>query len=199
MKVSFLLGAGFSANAGYPTANELNKTISTVRQNDYFVLSDEHLVRLADYPDIDQIKAMDEYQNRPWSILVKKLIPYYMSELTEPFDYEKFYDFVIGGWKRDACLCKWIKNKYGLGNSGLEFTFQKIEELYQQLVMHKIRPQGGEVGDIMGKYNGFLSVLKEYSKEGDVSIFTLNHDLLLEQLIYEANIDYSDARLFHLR
>lgn len=193
MKVSFLLGAGFSAKAGYPIANMLNNAVSEVCLDDYFVHSDEHLVRLADCSNVDQIKAnIDEYQNRPWHILVKKLIPYYR-QLTEPFDYEKFYDFIIRDAKNDSSLCKWLKNKYGLGESGLSFTFQKIEELYQQLVMFLIHPEKGEPRDINNMYKGFLSVLKKYSKEGDVSVFTLNHDLLLEQLLYESNIDYSDG------
>jgi hypothetical protein len=191
MKTSLLLGAGFSAQMGYPIGNQLNESILRLEGTEFGFSTDGKLV--VDRPNGGRpnFGYRNSYDNQFDFLL--ELIKYYHSKI-KTFDYEEFYDFLSdeNQWnllteefEQDAK--KYYNNIY----SRPQDLIRNIKPIFNQIVGHFLKDRNGDrwygnsphqCKPIFPGYTGFLNCLENWGKNGIVDIHTLNHDLLLERL-----------------
>jgi len=194
--IAFILGAGFSVPAGYPTANKLNEDIKLIINNKkYQSFQDRHNGILESY------------------IFDKVLIDY---NQINNFNYEEYFDVLnneIGNKLDQNRLRSYIESgmyKYfwkgkkefesQICNNQISSIFNAVIkecnnykalvegrcEEYQNIIAHALLN-----GNIDGKchsfnkcYLNFVKILTEYRRNGyQIDIFTLNHDLFLESIL----------------
>lgn len=189
-EISLLLGAGFSANKGYPTGNMINRKILQLTPNDFWIHSDQSV----------HFKARDEEDPNWYSAesrikeFVVDLIASY-SERNDGFDYEKFYDYyhdIYVGKKVDQelyKLCKAFNKKYK-AHYDTNNLLSHTNRIFNQLIaLCLVDSEGNQYydpvhhcGPIYPGYTGFLDCIKVWGENYIVHIHTLNHDLFLESL-----------------
>ncbi|GAB4159348.1 MAG: hypothetical protein Tsb0033_13760 [Winogradskyella sp.] len=190
---SFLLGAGFSVNQGYPTANVLNSQIQNINPDNYSINSEGNLFNLpatVDDPNWFYADAKNKF-------FIKELIALFLKE-NKVFDYEEFYDFLVNPKlaKREDFkkIANEFRGKFNINQdeNSLEYndrrlidtTIKLINQLIQVLLVdkhgqnfykpiHQMKPLPTE-------YTGFLQFLEQTGKTSIVHIHTLNHDILFE-------------------
>src|SRR5690348_12735106 len=88
--ISFLIGAGFSANVGYPVGSQLNDLLTKCTGNEFAFHTDGTLIISTDgkKPNIGFRTSYD----LQFSFCLE-LIKFY-KEANSKFDYEEFYDFL---------------------------------------------------------------------------------------------------------
>lgn len=209
--IGFLLGAGFSVNAGIPTVNGISKRFLNIPL-------DEHVLNFSSGEwKWDEWANEVETENGKLGgsriqicMLMDLLIPEYLEEnKTDILQYEAFYGYVrktLNNIEKMQCLSdkakrKYIEQrpyleKYNLleSNSEIEkfdnindyeinsFFFHLIADL---LYLHS------PLADYVEKYYPFLSILKRSGYNAD--IFSLNHDLLVETLLHNKGIPFSNG------
>ena len=201
--ISFLLGAGFSVNQGYPTAYRLAQAITSLQYDDFIVSAAGNV---APTPDGRDIWTLGSYKLAKECVL--KLIKLHDGRNPGNFNYEEFYDFLTltedtkFSDEELAILRKFI-NEDGWYKDLLNLRSDLIK-IFTQIVSWKIS-DGGEnkfyssniVSDFSRqKYFGFLTLVKHFKDESNLLNFhTLNHDLFLESLRYteEFGGDISDG------
>src|SRR5690606_4677332 len=88
-QTALLLGAGFSVNQGYPTANQLNTKLIELHPEDFWIQTDGTVL----------FKARDKedpcwYSNyAKGKFFVVRLIEFYVQLTGKELSYEEFYDF----------------------------------------------------------------------------------------------------------
>ncbi|MGJ1321530.1 hypothetical protein ACR780_02480 [Sphingobacterium faecium] len=190
--ISFLLGAGFSVNQGYPTAYRLAQAITSLQYGDFIVSAAGNVGAT---PDGKDIWTLGSYKLAKECVL--ELIKLFEEREPGNFNYEEFYDFLALTEETDfsdaelAILRKYIsKDAWYKDLLNLRSDLIKI---FTQIVSWKIS-DGGEdkfyssnvVTDFSkNKYAGFLELVRHFKSEGKLFNFhTLNHDLFLESLRY---------------
>lgn len=101
-QISFLLGAGFSAPDGYPTRNELNKLLSSIKQSDFLLHTDGTPIFLNGESDPNA-----SWMNVAQRYFVEDFLHFYQKEILTPddlFDYEVFIDY-YKGLQREGFSC----------------------------------------------------------------------------------------------
>lgn len=190
--ISFLLGAGFSVNQGYPTAYRLVQAITSLQYGDFIVSAGGNV---APTPDGRDIWTLGSYKLAKESVL--ELIKLHNDRNPGNFNYEEFYDFLTLTEETEfsdeelAILRKYISED-GCYKDLLNLRSDLIK-IFTQIVSWKIS-DGGEdkfyssnvVTDFSkNKYAGFLELVRHFKSEGKLLNFhTLNHDLFLESLRY---------------
>ena len=192
--ISILLGSGFSAPMGYPTAKGVGETLVDIAQG-----------KSGQNMDIDLCGKLIKTNNThsfPYSrseysrqfCFCKELISLY-SEENKGFNYENFYDFINS--KEILNLPKYLAffRKF-VGDSiddprELKRQFEQYlfnaNSIIQQMVADTIHDKTGErwydesvCHETVEKYDGFLQKLHEWSQNYTINVHTLNHDLLFE-------------------
>lgn len=185
--ISFLLGAGFSVPAGYPSAKELNALISSCAFDNIGFSPDGQLCfnKNGTKPSFGYKNPYDNYYD-----FLKKVINAYVKN-DQPFDYEKFYDYIKTELKDDTNMKQVYDSCLSKSDSYEQYCFQ-CEVLYNQLLFHLLKDRDGN-SDYSGEpfllkqqynfpYQGFLECVKYFSKDYIVDIHTLNHDLYIDRL-----------------
>lgn len=182
-KISFLLGAGFSCPAGYPTASSLSGKIE------------------------NKIKSFRTYaeqstQRKLWTFY--KFIKSMGSNAG--FDYEWFYDSINVAKSSFAasencedvlscnaktslcnCLAKQLKAKAIVCDD-----ISPIRELYSLIIADYLYDECPNLDvECYRKFVSFLADIK--ANDTAVEIYSLNHDLLLERLLKNRHIEYADG------
>ncbi len=188
--ISFLLGAGFSVPAGYPTASKLNKLISSC---DFGNIGFSPCGQLCigehgSKPDFGYRNKYDYY-----FIFLQEVIAAYLKNncKEQTFDYEKFYDYIKVDLPKDGNMLH-IYNSYEYRADSYEQYCFYCEDLYNQLLFHFLKDCNGN-WDYANEpfmlrqqydfqYQGFLDAVECFSKETIVDIHTLNHDLYIDRL-----------------
>lgn len=167
-KISFLLGAGFSAPMKYPTGTGLNKKIASV-----------------DAGILAHLNLNDEYSQQAFENFLKLKEGFYTQNID--FDYEEFYDCILDK-KR---FKQWVKPK------NLENEQYQVQLFYHNMVSLFIKDSyNRQYYDCTlqeGEYKGFLDLVMTLQKKYELKFHTLNHDLLLEGLLNKRSITYSDG------
>ena len=186
--ISLLLGAGFSVNAGYPTASKLNRKITSLRIEDFDIYSDGTLFwykgegpRISSNPRANLVKE--------FSIA---LIHYYNTQF--PFDYEHFFDFYRndGDLKENVAFQEFFsqfKDRFHVRESLHELLHQH-NSVYNQIIAHFLVDKNGRqypepvhiCKPIFPKYTGVLNCLESWGNNSIVNVHTLNHDMFFERL-----------------
>lgn len=195
--IAFLLGAGFSAPAGLPTANTLNNIIQSkiyARIRNSF--RNGYQITLNDF------------------VLEKVLIE---SDECGAFNYEQYFDLLVNEENQipstDRLLSFIERGMYGYlwkcsvkndsnyikHRSHIDSIYRKIdisnyaqsvkkeEQWYQKIIAENVKGNNTKRGKIKSPnplYNDFVNIISTFVSQGyNIDIYTLNHDLFLESLL----------------
>lgn len=186
---SILLGAGFSVNKGYPTANELNNKISNLDPEEFWIHTDG-TVFIKNKDDNDPSYFFPDYKHK---YFVTELIKYF-TEKSGSFNYEEFYDFYkeLYKGKEDEGFeefCNQYREEYHIDTDNTNLL-SKTNRIFNQLIEAFLVDGNGNTfyesvhyckPTYIG-YTGILNCLETLGKEGLVHIHTLNHDIFFESL-----------------
>lgn len=186
-ETSLLLGAGFSVNKGYPTANQLNQILSELSSEDFWVYTGGDVI-------LKERNEEDPCSYSHYSIykqFVVKLINFYSEN--NVFNYEEFYDFyneIYRGEKENKDFEKFCDDfrKSVNDNTDNQSLLHQTNSIYNQLIgLLLVDWEGKKYYDPTHHckpryrgYSGFLNCLEEWGDAGIAHIHTLNHDLFFE-------------------
>jgi len=185
--ISYLLGAGFSAPAGYPIGNILNNKLLKCNEDKFTFHSSGVLVpnNNGQKPNFG-VQSSHETQFEFCVVLMNLFY-----NRMKYFDYEEFYDFMLNVAIKDAQvheIAKPFVSRFG----AIEQLFFGLPSIYQQVVAYYIHDHNGKqwyddepytVETSFEGYTGFLNYLVSSTAAIDsVNIHTLNHDLFFERL-----------------
>lgn len=187
-QISLLLGAGFSVNKGYPTANQLNNKITSLKSEQFTVAQQGSVCWLKDRQDDPFLHS--EYNT--FKLFTLELIAFYASR--HDFNYEEFFDYysnVNHPDHRDEAfeqLCDVFREKYQIEDDNINLI-SRHNSIFNQLISGFLVDRQGtkfyekihHMGPYAG-YNGFLGCLQHWGKDNVVHVNTLNHDLFFESL-----------------
>ncbi|MCI0330016.1 MAG: SIR2 family protein [candidate division Zixibacteria bacterium] len=190
VKVSFLIGSGFSVPAGYPTTKNINKKLQRINASEICVSSNRQAWFLNDQPDPNSWINAEQRQ------FVQEFLEFYDTQVLkqgESFHYETFYDYYISAYKTGSHsealhnFLKSFKNKYNknFDNLDLQNLLGTFHDIFSQLLagqlnkplrrVHRCEPYGSEC-------NAFLVLVGKLAQSSNVHFHSLNHDLYLENL-----------------
>lgn len=174
--ISLLLGAGFSMPAGFPSASVVNERVKLTRNEDFVIGSNGTV----DYRRNPKFITHSPYSYRYNELL--SAITYY--EIKEGnIDYEEFYDYLAHEIKDDVGFKKYYESAY----DSQKIDGQFLTDLYSQILEKYIVSDNKT--NTLKKYNAFIKWIYTSVKDGKmIHIHTLNHDLLLEDLLGRENI-----------
>lgn len=188
-QTSLLLGAGFSVNHGYPTANQLNEKLTNLHPEDFWIYTDG-TVRLKNKEDEDPCQYSSYARGK---YFIVKLIEFYQEYSEKVFNYEEFYDFYNEIYRHEKQLhefdefCDRFRHAFqtDMDNHNL---LSATNNIFNQLIGHYLVDKEGiqfyepvHYGKPIFKgYSGFLNCLENWGKNSVVHIHTLNHDIFFE-------------------
>ncbi len=185
--ISFLLGAGFSVDAGYPTAKQLNERLRKINKDE--ILIDGSGISFLLKPGEVDVNANLSNKKRKF---VQEFLEFYVSnELSseDEFDYELFYDWAIErSNKNDNLKLQAFIDDYqkGVPVEMKQSCSQLIDDFfrtYNQLIYQMLfRPVERIHYSTFPNYQIYLRFLSKLGNNHIVHIHTLNHDLFMEQL-----------------
>ncbi|MFA9187823.1 SIR2 family protein [Flavobacterium sp. FBOR7N2.3] len=202
-KLTIILGAGFSANAGFPLAQAVNERFNRNQTQKLLRMSSSEWLWKDDKDETTIHNGTIQADANIYSYVFNEVVNQYKLENGDFTDYEDFFQYVLTNSPKK----EWYKNineqafnKY-LGDhphmntsEGLEYLeyyrnshhsiiIEIINYLVADLLFLKI-PE-----DVILKfYKSFVDYIQQFD---EVSIFTLNHDLLLEGILDYFGIKYS--------
>lgn len=188
-EISLLLGAGFSVNKGYPTANQLNNKITSLTADEFTVAQQGSVCWL----EAGQQDPFTYTSYHAVKLFTLELIALYAAK-NEYFNYEEFFDYYSNVNKpefRDEDFEKFcddfrVRNNIETDNLNLVSGHNSV---FNQLISAFLVDRDGRkfyenihhMGPYQG-YNGFLGCLHQLGKDNILHINTLNHDLFFESL-----------------
>ncbi|MDR3218069.1 MAG: hypothetical protein LBU22_03675 [Dysgonamonadaceae bacterium] len=186
--IALLLGAGFSAPKGYPVGNELNKKIRLIKPRKDKGHSSISITPNGNLYCNEGKPVPSPGWDEPYKLCLD-LIEHYNKKYG-PFDYEKFYDYLLKDVMTDK-KAKNIAKSYITPSYDYSNLIHRIREnIYNQIVSLLIKDSNNEnrydkdntasLSSTYPGYTGFLKYLSTIDKEYRVHIHTLNHDLLFE-------------------
>jgi hypothetical protein len=200
MATTFILGAGFSIPAKFPSGHSLNEKFFKNLENNILKFSNG----LWTWNEYDHSTAQNGRLNLDHlniSLLLSELIEYFQKLTFLPFDYEEFYDWIHREYD-DALIkqCCYEVNKrlesrkspdysgHLFQNPGLN-EYRKIQDCYSYLIADLLG-RGYKRKENANQYSQFIDSI---TKDAETNIFTLNHDSLLEDLMTKDKLRYSDG------
>lgn len=196
-EVSIILGAGFSAEAKIPLRKELNSVLEKLTSQEFITNS------LGTSYFLNEPDPNSHWINVHERNFTEALIKFYTSKISKKFDYEDFYDYCHKVSEEndkffDSFFCDYAKRTSFPNQKG--DAISKVLRTIDFLVADLLRFKNNLFEDnIINKYSNFLKLIRTLKEEFSiVNIFTLNHDLLLENLLQTSiEHDYSDGFEIH--
>lgn len=180
--VAFLIGSGFSVPCGMPTGKQLNKYVLHILKNS--TITFDFSGKLVVSTDGERHLIGSQYEK--CMFFCSKAMKEY--DKIHGFDYEQFYDFI----NSDGIYAeeyKELSKPYLSMFIDYDQLVFNMESAYYQIIEHTLREgrkteiKEGEIGNNkFAKYELFAKYLDKLSNEFIVDIFSLNHDLLFENL-----------------
>lgn len=198
MATTFILGAGFSIPAGYPSAHNLNeKFFQKVEKNVLKFSSGEWA--WDEYDDVTSHNGRLNSEHLNFSYLLSELIEHYQKESFLPFNYEEFYDWINKEYSPElikAC-CDQANQRLIAENQHSVHLFKnpdineyyRVQECYSYLIADILK----RVYKREANATYYESFIKLLSRENIADVFTLNHDTLFEFLLEKKQLKYSDG------
>lgn len=200
-QISLLLGAGFSANQGYPTASQINQKLTDLDPEDFWIQSDGTL-EMKNRGDLDPCTYSSYYKVKFFLI---DLIKLYKNLKQTNFNYEEFYDFYNeiqrgeNNIKEFDVFCESFKCKFQLSINNIDLLSKTNIILNQLIGQFLIDKEGNKfykktryTKPKLDGYTGFLNCLEKWGQGNIVHIHSLNHDIFLESF---NNSDWIQANL----
>ena len=201
-KLICLIGAGFSRNADYPSGNELNQHFFENMENRMLRMgSGEWMWDEYDDATSNNGRLNSEYLNT--SYLLSEFVEQYQKEFSKVFNYEEFYDFLKDRYGNQE-LIEELSQK---ANERLKKDF-KIDDSSSHIIKEPdinhynrvVESFNYLIGDLLSRsynraekkdlFKNFITYIQKYD---EVHIFSLNHDLLIEYLLSENKVPFSDG------
>jgi hypothetical protein len=188
-EISFLIGAGFSANKGYPTGAKLNNLLLNCTGVEFGFSSGGTLTE-----NRGGSKSNNSYRNS-YDLafdFLKELFQHFKL-LKGHFDYEEFYDYLNIDLKADPDAEN-IASKYlGFNFDDKVQLYHQLKRILNQLISFYVKDENKKrhyddepysFGKNYIGYTGILRSLSELSLKNILHVHTLNHDLLFESFKY---------------
>jgi hypothetical protein len=223
--ISFLLGAGFSVPAGYPTAFEVSRKLIDYDNRYVYATSGGIYYVKREFYSLDKDFFQKEAERTSWNgeskswkegaLMLEVLIRLYRIEIDNDIkNYEHLYDFIISfkgdetgqfekvistavlieGEKANDINWKWWLSKlsnYKLQKDSYTWsTWTSNASICLDFIINDIisNLRNGKSFD----YQNVISYIKT-NLEHTIHIHTLNHDLLIEELLTSNDIDFTDG------
>lgn len=180
--VAFLIGSGFSVPCGMPTGKQLNDYVFNIEDSPITFDGAGNLAVLQ-----DSIKRINGCLYNDCLSFCSGAMKEY--DKSHEFDYEQFYDFISGDGIYEVQYQNLAKPYLSMFNDYHQLVFN-MKTVYNQLIEYKLM-EGRKteikykefVSDKFKKYENFVKYLDKLSINYIVDIFSLNHDLLIENLL----------------
>ena len=206
--LTIILGAGFSANAGMPTASDianrfnrdLREKLLSATSSEWFWVDDKHETFIHN--------GKLNYDYLAYSYVFDELVKKYVLDKGSFIYYEDFYQYIIDNFKNE----NWVGNLFEASKISLlkdkpYFIEDKNSEYYKSYLFAFEHKQFSKVSTILNYLIGdILTVIPKKDEElkeiykcfinyitsfEEIDIFTLNHDLLLEHVLDINELKYS--------
>lgn len=196
MDTLFLIGAGFSVPARYPTSAHINNKFLKTENRILKFSSSEW--QWDDYSEVESHNGRLNSDHKRISYLLSDLVQYYLRGRGN-FDYEDFYDYLQDETHSNQIklYCELVNERLKSGGFGDYYCFKNpgyneiktVQECVNYLIADILqRPYEREKqADLYSRFINKINAI------GEVDIFTLNHDLLIEFLFNREKIAYSDG------
>lgn len=201
MKVSFLLGAGFSFQAGLPLVPDIAAKFQRRPLYDHTLSFVSGEWKWRDWANFgDKANGQNTPRRIPISMLLEELIDQFIEETKPPFfNYETFFQFMYDMPHEESDRYEQIIQKVqAIYDEHFPFAPENLGDIpdndilsaFYHLVddMLYLRKPTDEIMEAYGPYIDYLS-----SDDIRFEVFTLNHDLLLEAIFHAAGITYNDG------
>src|SRR5690625_450543 len=197
--ISFLVGSGFSIPAKLPSVPCLNKKISNLKASDLFITTDQNLLIIKKEPD------QNSFIKREVKQFFEDFIRFYKEKVLESgddFHYEKFYDYYSDQTSKlekhsgiDVKLIEFYKSIQSYTLSKEQFELELLNKIgdfslyFHQVLRNllQLKNTDAQADPFRNKYVNFIKFLIKLKDQYQINIHTLNHDLLMEELILENN------------
>lgn len=202
MKVNFLLGAGFSIPAGYPSGLHLNESFFNKVENRLLKSTslewywDEH-------GEVRSHNGRLNVDHLKYSYLLSEYVEQFQQESHKTFNYEEFFDWFKEKVEDDNAIqrfCETVNERlfdeFQIEEDSLHVfqrtdssTWSEVFNIYNHLIADLLNRKYSREENI-GVFSNFIKTVLQYD---EANIFSLNHDLLTEYLLNENHIPYSDG------
>ncbi|WP_299208401.1 SIR2 family protein [uncultured Dokdonia sp.] len=206
--LTVILGAGFSANAGMPTASTIAERFNRDLKEKFLSASSSEWFWIDDKDKTFIHNGRLNYDYLAYSYVFNELVKSYVLDRGSFIYYEDFYQYIIDNFENPD----WVENLFEIAKKSLLadkpfFLEEKNKEYYESYLFAFDKKQFQKVsvilnyliGDILNVipktdaelieiYQGFIDYLSNFE---NVDIFTLNHDLLLERVLELNKVKYS--------
>lgn len=206
--LTIILGAGFSANAGMPTASDIAKKFDRDLREKLISASSSEWFWIDDKDETFIHNGKLNYDYLAYSYVFDELVKIYVFDKGNFIYYEDFYQYIIDNFEDP----EWVDNLFQTAKKSLLadkpfFLEEKNREYYESYLFAFDHKQFSKVsailnyliGDILAVipkqneelieiYKSFISYITSFE---EVDIFTLNHDILLEHLLSINDVNYS--------
>jgi len=210
-RLSVILGAGFSRSLGLPLAYDIKERFDRDQKAKLLAFSSSEWMWEDGKSDVDKHNGSIDSDNMVYSYILNEAIKQYKLEKGSFENYELFYQ-----WIQDVSLSKDVKNKvydnaksellkdypfikdfvpeyegdtspylYRLGNDS---DLSRLSGIINYLIADLLRFTEVQFNSKLHIYECFIEYIKGFD---EVDIFTLNHDLLLENLLKAYGLEYS--------
>lgn len=200
--LNIILGAGFSFHAGIPMVNDITAQFNRTNKN--------HILRQLSeewqWDDINEEALVNNgrlgFDHIAGGYLLDELVKDFTKCSKNFKNYEVFFQYLLDNGNSNKC---WLHNiftkalaKISIEKPNLKKEYKdflripaiaKLISLVNELISDILKPTKS-FAEYGSKYEPFIKGIKNYRT---VNIFTLNHDLLLEYLLYSNNLSYTDG------
>lgn len=204
-RISVVLGAGFSYNAGLPMANDINQYFDRDNSRSLLNFSSGEWKWSDLASEIDKRNGLN-FMSKPYGFILNELVNAFKMSIANYKNYEDFFQFVIDNINEDDFLREICDRSYKAFHMDLNIC---ESDEYYDIYRHPFKsPSVNEILNMINhlisdllywkasiqefeyKYDPFFSYLSRFEKK---DVFTLNHDYLLETLLSRKSINYCDG------
>ena len=210
-KLVVILGAGFSRPLGLPLAYDIKERFDRNQKGRLLTFSSSEWMWEDGKSDVDKHNGSIGSDNTVYSYILNEAIKQYKLEKGSFENYELFYQ-----WIQDVSLSNEVKNKvyesaksellkdfpfindfipeyegdtspylYRLGNDS---DLSRLSSIVNYLIADLLGFTEAQFSSKLHEYERFIEYIKSFD---EADIFTLNHDLLLENLLDAYGLEYS--------
>ena len=203
--LTVIRGAGFSANAGMPTANGIAERFNRDLRQKLLSFSSSEWTWIDGKSDVEKNNGVLNFDYLAYSYVFNQLVQSYVEDRGSFIYYEDFYQYIIDNFK-DA---DWVENLFLIARKALvadkpyledndysknylfafdHKQFSKVSSILNYLIGDILAVFPTSDSNLIDIYKGFIKYISSFD---EVDIFTLNHDLLLEHVLDINGLNYS--------